>query len=116
MPSLPATMYLVNVIYNLLDNASKCSPETPDIVISTRNKGNHILISVQDHGMGMSADQQKMIFEKFYRVPTGNVHNIKGFGLGLTYVKTVVEAHGGIIEVKSAPGKGSTFTIQLPQN
>jgi len=109
-------VHLSNLIHNLLDNACKYSMNHPEINVSTVAKGNQISISVKDNGIGMNADQQKMIFQKFYRVPTGNVHDIKGFGLGLTYVKTVVEAHLGTISVKSQPGKGSTFTILLPLN
>ena len=106
-------VHLSNVIYNLLDNAVKYAQQAPLIEVSTRSSGGKLFIAVRDNGIGMNNEQQKMIFEKFYRVPTGNVHNIKGFGLGLTYVKTVVEAHGGSIDVKSQLGAGSTFTIQL---
>ncbi len=109
-------VHLSNVVYNLLDNAVKYAQNAPVIEVSTRSAGGKLFISVRDNGIGMSNEQQKMIFEKFYRVPTGNVHNIKGFGLGLTYVKTVVEAHGGSIDVKSQLGTGSTFTIQLSVN
>ncbi len=107
-------VHLSNVISNLLDNANKYSPENPDIHIRTESDDKGIYIIITDHGIGMSAEHLKMIFEKFYRVPTGNVHNIKGFGLGLTYVKAIIEAHHGNIEVKSQPKKGTEFKLFLP--
>jgi len=84
------------------------------ILISTENDAENVYIHVTDHGLGMNKEQQAKIFEPFYRVPTGNIHDVKGFGLGLSYVKKMIEAHGGRIDVKSKPSEGSTFTIQLP--
>ncbi len=107
-------MHLSNVIFNLLDNANKYSPLEPMIVISTRDTTGGLIMSVKDNGMGMNKETQKKIFEKFYRVPTGNLHDIKGFGLGLSYVKAIVELHKGKIEVESELGKGSNFNIFLP--
>ena len=107
-------VHLTNVVLNLLDNAIKYTEEHPQIVLKTRNIPNGIELLVQDNGMGISKSNQKRIFEKLYRVPTGNVHNVKGFGLGLSYVKTVVEKHGGMIGVNSELKKGSTFFIRLP--
>ncbi|RYZ87433.1 MAG: HAMP domain-containing histidine kinase, partial [Moraxellaceae bacterium] len=106
--------HLLHVLLNLLDNANKYSPEVPEIVIRTQSTHRQIEVTVTDKGLGMSRDTQKQIFDKFYRLPTGNIHNVKGFGLGLSYVKTVVEAHGGKIRVSSREGKGSGFTISLP--
>ena len=106
--------HITNCIINLLDNANKYSPDAPNIIVRTENKHDAIRISVQDHGMGMSKETQKHVFEKFYRLPTGNRHDVKGFGLGLSYVKNMVEAHGGTAEVESTPDKGSKFTITLP--
>ena len=107
-------VHITNVVSNLLDNAIKYCTKTPEISVYTRNKDNEIIISVIDNGIGIAAKEQKLIFERFYRVSTGNLHDVKGFGLGLSYVKTIVEAHGGHIEVESAEGKGSRFDIILP--
>lgn len=109
-------VHLMNVIYNLLDNANKYSPEKPEILVRTENNKFGIFILVSDKGIGMSQDHLKLIFEKFYRVPTGNVHNVKGFGLGLAYVKAVLDAHNGTIDVQSQPSKGTTFKIFIPFN
>ena len=109
------TTHLTNVIANLLDNANKYSPENPQITISTHDKPDGVVISVEDKGIGMSKDKQKYVFEKFYRVPTGNVHDVKGFGLGLAYVKMMVEAHKGQVQLYSELGKGSKFEIFLPK-
>ncbi len=108
-------LHLTNILTNLIDNANKYSPDAPPhITVSTESDDTNVYIRVSDRGLGMSKEQQTKIFEPFYRVPTGNVHDVKGFGLGLSYVKKMVEAHGGSIEVKSKLGEGSTFTIQLP--
>lgn len=106
--------HMTNIVQNLLDNANKYSPESPNISIRTFDNMDRISISVQDHGIGMSQEAQRHIFEKFYRVSTGNIHNVKGFGLGLAYVKTMVEAQGGAIKVESELNKGSKFIISLP--
>lgn len=107
-------VHLSNVLFNLFDNANKYSPLNPEILISTQNNRDGILVSVKDKGMGMTQDTQKKIFDKFYRVPTGNLHDIKGFGLGLSYVKVIIEKHKGWISVISEPGKGSTFEFFIP--
>ena len=109
-------VHLTNIIYNLLDNANKYSREKPEITIVTNNKKGGILLKIQDKGIGMSREVSNRIFEKFYREPTGNIHDVKGFGLGLTYVKTMLDALGGSINVKSDLAKGSTFEIYLPQH
>lgn len=107
-------VHVSNVISNLLDNAIKYCARSPEISVYTRNKKNEIILSVIDNGIGIAPKEQKMIFERFYRVATGNLHDVKGFGLGLSYVKTIIESHGGHIEVESTEGKGSKFDIILP--
>jgi two-component system, OmpR family, phosphate regulon sensor histidine kinase PhoR len=106
--------HLTNVIFNLLDNAIKYGSANPAIEIRTRQQPGKIVITIQDNGIGISDEHQKRIFQKFYRVPTGNLHDVKGFGLGLYYVKQIVEAHRGRISLKSKNGQGSTFTIMFP--
>jgi two-component system phosphate regulon sensor histidine kinase PhoR len=107
-------MHIKNVVTNLVDNAIKYSSNGTSLNIQTNNKQEGILLSIEDNGIGMSKETIKHIFDKFYRVPTGNIHNVKGFGLGLYYVKNMVDAHGGHIEVKSEINKGSRFDIYLP--
>jgi two-component system phosphate regulon sensor histidine kinase PhoR len=107
-------VHLTNIIYNLIDNAKKYADKEPLIVVSTANERGGILISVKDNGIGIGSDALKHVFEKFYRVPTGNVHNVKGFGLGLYYVKMMTEQHQGTVSVKSEAGKGSEFILYFP--
>jgi len=106
--------HFTNVVVNMLDNAVKYSDDAPKIDLYTENVGNSILLKIADQGNGMSKQVQKRVFEKFYREHTGNVHNVKGHGLGLAYVKRIVDDHQGHISVESEKGKGSTFTIKLP--
>lgn len=107
-------LHLSNVIFNLVDNANKYSKDQPEISIATENQDNQIIIKVADKGIGMSRDQQKKIFEQFYRIPTGNLHDVKGFGLGLSYVSNMVKRMNGSISVKSEKDKGSEFEIRFP--
>ena len=107
-------VHITNVLHNLTDNAIKYSDKNPKVVISTRLSGKDIIIEFKDSGIGIRKEHLKSIFEKFYRVPTGNVHDVKGFGLGLFYVKLIIESHKGEISVQSTHGQGTTFTIRLP--
>lgn len=109
-------MHFINVINNLLDNANKYTPDTPIIIVRTRNNKNGIIISVEDNGIGIKSDDQKEIFKQFQRVHTGNLHDVKGFGLGLYYVKLMTEAHGGHVKIISEWGKGSIFEVYFPFN
>lgn len=107
-------VHITNTIHNLIDNAIKYSDKQPEITIETNEHNNYISISVKDKGRGVPKEDQKNIFDKFYRVPTGDVHDIKGFGLGLNYVKTIVEAYKGSVKLISKENEGSTFVIKLP--
>ena len=111
-------MHLTNVFRNLADNALKytvpAEDRPPNLIFSTENRRNTLLVRITDNGIGIPEKHQKRLFDKFYRVPTGDVHDVKGFGLGLYYVKTLVEAHGGRVRVQSVVGEGSTFEVELP--
>lgn len=107
-------VHLSNVFYNLIDNAVKYCEREPVIVISTTSDAGGLTVSVRDNGIGIPRSEQRKVFERLYRVPTGDRHNVKGFGLGLSYVKAVVEQHRGTIRLESEPGQGSTFHIRLP--
>lgn len=104
-------VHFTNVIYTLLDNALKYSPNTPEIVLQSELKDSHLFISIKDKGIGVPKQFQTKIFDKFFRVPTGNIHNVKGFGLGLNYVKIIAKSHLWNIQVHSEPGNGSIFTL-----
>lgn len=108
-------LHFINVLNNLIDNAIKYCDTNPAITISTFNSNKNLHIVVTDNGIGISSENHRRVFQKFYRVPTGNVHNVKGFGLGLNYVRTIIEAHKGTIRLKSELNNGCEFTIRLPQ-
>ena len=107
-------LHLTNVFFNLLDNAIKYCKETPRIIISTTRLNDLLHITVKDNGIGISPESHRKVVQKFYRVPTGNIHDVKGFGIGLNYVKLVMDSHKGRINLASELGKGSTFTLILP--
>lgn len=106
--------HLTNALCNLVDNAIKYSFEKPELFIQTFNSGQNLTVVISDKGIGIDKEYQARVFDKFFRIPTGDVHNVKGFGLGLAYVKKIVELHGGNIELRSEKGSGTTFTITLP--
>ena len=106
-------LHITNVIYNLLDNSLKYSENRPLVKISTRDVIGGLVIRIKDNGIGIAKDNQEKIFEKLYRVPTGNIHNVKGFGLGLSYVRSIMELHQGTIKVESKLDQGSTFLLNL---
>lgn len=107
-------LHLTNILHNLVDNAVKYTKGQPDITISLRNEGPFVVLRVQDKGIGIPREHQKRVFDKFYRVPTGNVHNVKGFGLGLFYVKSMCTGHGWKLTLDSKPGEGTTVVIKMP--
>ncbi|RXK81215.1 sensor histidine kinase [Filimonas effusa] len=107
-------VHFTNLISNLVDNAVKYSKEDLLIKVTTHSTNKFLVIRIEDNGIGMSKETVKRIFEKFYRAHTGNLHNVKGFGLGMSYVKTVIDAHKGRVKVESTQGKGSTFTVEIP--
>lgn len=107
-------LHITNIFHNLLDNAIKYSIDNPQIMLSTKIRNNRIIVTVKDNGPGIGKEYQKKVFQKFFRVPTGNVHNVKGFGLGLYYVKNICHAHRWIISLESEINKGSTFVIEIP--
>lgn len=107
-------VHFAAIISNLIDNAVKYSPEQPKILLHTHNKDNQLEITITDHGIGMSKEVQRKVFDKFFRAQSGNVHDVKGFGLGLNYVKKMVEAHGGEIGINSEPGQGTTVALRFP--
>ena len=107
-------VHFSNVVYNLLDNAIKYCNKEPNIILNTYSDKRYLFIEFKDNGIGIKREDANMIFDKFYRVPTGNLHDVKGFGLGLYYVKLIIEEHKGTIHAKSTPGKGTTFTVRLP--
>ena len=107
-------VHFSNIIFNLLDNAIKYSKDSLHIDVSTDVVNGMLAIKVKDNGIGMNRETASRVFEKFYRAHTGNIHNVKGFGLGLSYVKATVEAHQGKVSVDSTLGKGSCFTVLLP--
>jgi len=111
---LASKFHFTNVITNILDNAIKYSPDEPRIDIYTENAGNNIVLKIKDQGIGMGKNVQKRIFDKFYREHSGNIHDVKGHGLGLSYVKSITEDHQGTVHVESEKGKGSTFIIKIP--
>ncbi len=107
-------VHLTNLVYNLLDNANKYTPRRPVIRVATQNEGKGILLTIADNGVGISKADQKRIFDRLYRVPMGNIHDVRGYGLGLSYVKAIVEEHGGKIHVESESNTGSQFEVYLP--
>jgi signal transduction histidine kinase len=107
-------VHLTNLVYNLLDNANKYSPKRPLIKIHTENNPGGIILTIEDNGIGISKTEQKKIFDKLYRVPTGNIHDVRGFGLGLSYTKAIVEEHHGKISLESELNKGTKFKVFLP--
>ncbi|MBR1851389.1 MAG: HAMP domain-containing histidine kinase [Bacteroidales bacterium] len=108
-------LHITNMIYNLVDNAIKYSGQNICVTVATATEGKNIVVSVSDRGIGIARREQRRIFDKFYRVSTGDVHNVKGFGIGLNYVAQVVKLHHGHIGLQSQPGEGSTFTVKLPR-
>ncbi len=107
-------LHFTNVVYNLLDNAIKYNHKKPEIKISSQNQNGKFILTITDNGIGIPMEEHKKIFQKFYRVPTGNIHDVKGFGLGLNYVKLIIENHDGKISLVSEAGNGSSFIITLP--
>jgi two-component system phosphate regulon sensor histidine kinase PhoR len=107
-------LHFINVLHNLIDNAIKYCKTSPEIVIRTADVNKNLMLEIQDNGIGISTDDQKRVFQKFYRVPTGNIHDVKGFGIGLNYVKSIIQAHKGSIKLASELGQGSIFKICLP--
>lgn len=119
LQALPSRVYgdpvhLANIVHNILDNAIKYSPDAPVIDVSTAMEGGRLRVRIRDRGIGIAPAEQRRVFDKYYRVPTGNLHNVRGFGLGLSYVKLMVEAHGGTIMLGGGPGEGTTVDIHLP--
>lgn len=108
------TVHMSNVIYNLLDNANKYSKDTPNILLQTKNTEGELIVSVKDNGIGIPKEHQNKIFDKFYRISTGNVHDVKGFGLGLSYVKRIIDNHHGKIWLESVVGSGTTISFSIP--